>query len=67
MAGWGLTSDNGKASPILKSVDLGYVDVLECIMASPPDFREYITSDKFCAGYRNGKWVMAMFLATMKR
>ncbi|KOB71778.1 Hemolymph protein 14, partial [Operophtera brumata] len=37
-------------SPVLQVVDLPYVDVGTCIYNSPPDYREYITSDKICAG-----------------
>ncbi|KAI5630666.1 low-density lipoprotein receptor domain class A domain-containing protein [Phthorimaea operculella] len=54
VAGWGLTGVDGAASPILKVVDLPYVEIDECIANSPPGFREYITSDKICAGYTNG-------------
>ncbi|XP_047039337.1 modular serine protease-like [Helicoverpa zea] len=54
VAGWGLTAANGTASPILKVVELPYVDISICINASPVNFREYITSDKICAGYGNG-------------
>ncbi|KAI5632138.1 trypsin domain-containing protein [Phthorimaea operculella] len=54
VAGWGLKGVDGEASPVLKVVDLPYVDIAECITDSPPGFREYITSDKICVGYRNG-------------
>ncbi|CAF4947980.1 unnamed protein product [Pieris macdunnoughi] len=54
IAGWGLTGENGKPSPTLQVVQLPYVDLNRCIAASPPGFREYISSDKFCAGYTNG-------------
>ncbi|XP_068626102.1 modular serine protease-like [Battus philenor] len=54
VAGWGLTAENGMASPVLKVVDLPYVKIEKCIAESPPGFREYITSDKICAGYGNG-------------
>lgn len=54
VAGWGLTSENGQASQILKVVELPYVDIEQCINRSPPGFREYITSDKICAGFGNG-------------
>ncbi|KAJ8705496.1 hypothetical protein PYW08_012542 [Mythimna loreyi] len=54
VAGWGLTAENGAASPILKVVELPYVDIEQCIRGSPAGFIEYITSDKICAGYGNG-------------
>ncbi|KAF9414620.1 hypothetical protein HW555_007549, partial [Spodoptera exigua] len=40
----------GKLGKILKVVELPYVDIEQCILSSPPGFREYITSDKICAG-----------------
>ncbi|XP_064075874.1 modular serine protease-like [Vanessa tameamea] len=54
VAGWGLTAENGAASQVLKVVELPYVKIEECFAISPPSFREYITSDKICAGYTNG-------------
>nr|XP_032526023.1 modular serine protease-like [Danaus plexippus plexippus] len=54
VAGWGLTDKNGKASQVLKVVDLPYVKIEDCYAMSPPTFRAYITSDKICAGYTNG-------------
>ncbi|XP_046975499.1 modular serine protease-like [Vanessa cardui] len=54
VAGWGLAAENGNASQVLKVVELPYVKIEECFAVSPPSFREYITSDKICAGYTNG-------------
>ncbi|KAJ0169885.1 hypothetical protein K1T71_014491 [Dendrolimus kikuchii] len=54
VAGWGLTSEDGGASPILKVVELPYVDTVQCQEQIPGNFIEYITSDKICAGYNNG-------------
>ncbi|CAG4958052.1 unnamed protein product [Colias eurytheme] len=54
VAGWGLTGENGLASPTLQVVNFPFVDINTCIANSPPGFREYINSDKFCAGYLNG-------------
>ncbi|CAH2101523.1 unnamed protein product [Euphydryas editha] len=54
IAGWGLVSKNGMASQVLKVVELPFVKIEECIAISPPSFREFITSDKICAGYTNG-------------
>ncbi|KOB63315.1 Hemolymph protein 14, partial [Operophtera brumata] len=50
VAGWGLTAANGNVSSVLQVVDLPYVDIRTCINNSPPEFGEYITSDKICAG-----------------
>ncbi|XP_075989031.1 modular serine protease-like [Anticarsia gemmatalis] len=54
VAGWGLTAANGNASQVLRVVDMPYINVDTCINTLPPAFREYITGDKFCAGYTNG-------------
>ncbi|KAJ8703768.1 hypothetical protein PYW07_013062 [Mythimna separata] len=54
VAGWGLTSENGKPFQVLKVMDMPFVSIEECIAKSRLDFREYITSDKMCAGYGNG-------------
>ncbi|XP_013174357.1 PREDICTED: suppressor of tumorigenicity 14 protein homolog [Papilio xuthus] len=54
VAGWGLTSVNGAAAGVLQVVNIPYVSIEKCIANAPPGFREYITSDKICAGYGNG-------------
>lgn len=54
VAGWGLTTVNGEASPALKVADVPFINVETCISTIPISFREYITGDKFCAGYTNG-------------
>ncbi|XP_063632328.1 modular serine protease-like [Cydia splendana] len=54
VAGWGLTSEDGNASQVLKVTNLPYVDVEQCIADLPFDFRSYITSDKICAGTKSG-------------
>ncbi|XP_045457168.1 modular serine protease-like [Melitaea cinxia] len=54
VAGWGLVAKNGKASQVLKVVELPFVRIEDCIRMSPQNFREFITSDKICAGYTNG-------------
>ncbi|KOB76914.1 Hemolymph protein 14, partial [Operophtera brumata] len=46
----GITLYNGKPSPVLQVVSLPFVEVGTCINRSPPDFIEYITSDKICDG-----------------
>ncbi|KOB68890.1 Pattern recognition serine proteinase, partial [Operophtera brumata] len=55
VAGWGLVGENGKASPTLQVIELPYVEIGTCIADSPPNFREYITSDKICAGTQSRK------------
>ncbi|XP_052754490.1 modular serine protease-like isoform X2 [Galleria mellonella] len=53
VAGWGLTSINGEASPKLKVVELPSVDYNKCYQQVPYNFRAYLTSDKICAGYKD--------------
>lgn len=60
VAGWGLTAENGKESQILKVLDVPYVSIETCITESPPGFREYITSDKICAGYKDGEYRLSI-------
>lgn len=54
VAGWGLEQSSGAPSPVLKKIDLPTVDRDECVQKSAHDFRNFITSDKFCAGYLTG-------------
>ncbi|CAH2101415.1 unnamed protein product [Euphydryas editha] len=54
ISGWGITEKNGNFSEVLKVVEIPYVSTASCIVKTPPSFREYITYDKFCAGYENG-------------
>lgn len=54
VAGWGLTTAHGIAAQVLKVVELPYIDEEICINTFPASFREYVTGDKFCAGYTNG-------------
>ncbi|XP_045457190.1 modular serine protease-like [Melitaea cinxia] len=54
ISGWGVTDKNGKISTILKVVEVPIVDTISCIVKLPQSFRQYITNDKFCAGYENG-------------
>lgn len=53
VAGWGLTSSGGAASHELKVVDLPTVGYDECVANANIEFRRFVTSDKFCAGYLN--------------
>ncbi|KAM3956868.1 modular serine protease-like [Aphomia sociella] len=52
VAGWGLISIDGGASPILKVVELPLVEYTKCYEQVPYNFRAYLTSDKICAGYK---------------
>ncbi|CAB3222521.1 unnamed protein product [Arctia plantaginis] len=54
VAGWGLTAAHGQASHILRVLEMPFISVEICISTLPETFREYITGDKFCAGYTNG-------------
>ena len=54
LAGWG-TTENGTPSDVLLYANLPYVDHYSCISKVPQAFRHYVTTDKFCAGYTNGK------------
>ncbi|KOB66980.1 Pattern recognition serine proteinase, partial [Operophtera brumata] len=50
VAGWGLTAANGNPSPVLRVVELPFVELGTCFTNSPPNFRKFITTDKICAG-----------------
>lgn len=54
VAGWGLTEPGGETSPVLRVVEMPTVGREECIENSPEQFKNFITFDKFCAGYLNG-------------
>ncbi|XP_026318464.1 modular serine protease-like [Hyposmocoma kahamanoa] len=54
VATWNVPGLNINKPPALKVVELFYMDITECLANVPPGFREYITSDKICAGYSNG-------------
>ncbi|CAB3222458.1 unnamed protein product [Arctia plantaginis] len=55
VAGWGLTSAQGTAANLLQVIEMPFINVDTCINTIPQSFREYITGDKFCAGYTTGK------------
>ncbi|XP_026318479.1 modular serine protease-like [Hyposmocoma kahamanoa] len=54
VATWNRLGSNKLEYPALKVVELLYMDIDECLANIPPSFREYITSDKICAGHGNG-------------
>lgn len=55
VAGWGLTEEFGHAAEELQAVRMPYVEEDACIKSLPETFTTYITNDKICAGYNNGK------------
>lgn len=56
LAGWGLTgSNNNQASEQLKIVELPTVDRDKCIGDSGYGFADFVTADRFCAGYLGAK------------
>lgn len=57
VAGWGLTASQGEPSTVLKTLDLPTVDFNTCLNESPPSFKPFITTDKFCGGFTSGESV----------
>lgn len=58
VAGFGRTS-KGESSFILQALTVPYVSLNECKASSiASDSERYITIDKFCAGYHNGKLIL---------
>lgn len=51
VAGWGKTESGGVASDVLKSIEMPVVSDEECIRTSSEEFKKFLTSDKFCAGF----------------
>jgi hypothetical protein len=43
------------ASNILVTTELPFVEFARCWDTIPETFQSYVTKDKFCAGYTNGK------------
>jgi modular serine protease len=50
VAGYGYTEADGKPSETLKKIFLPVVDVRTCKKEAPDSFKQFVTSDKFCAG-----------------
>ncbi|XP_073964314.1 clotting factor C-like [Choristoneura fumiferana] len=63
VSGWGLTAADGPASSLLLTTDLPYVDATKCMDELPSEFKPHLTSDKFCAGNKNGKYPPYIFIA----
>lgn len=54
VAGFGRTAD-GKSSAILQTLTVPYIPFSQCKSASQDvNTQQYLTTDKFCAGYTNG-------------
>lgn len=53
VAGWGLTESNGDPSSVLKMVYLPTVSQGKCKREVPVQYKTFVTTDKFCAGYVN--------------
>ncbi|KAJ9583788.1 hypothetical protein L9F63_021878, partial [Diploptera punctata] len=53
ITGWGVGDDN-EASKVLLTTQLPFVDFDKCWDEVSVTFRDFITKDKFCAGYTNG-------------
>lgn len=57
IAGWGITETGGEPSPILKILDVPSVGHHDCISMAKPEYRQFITNDKLCAGTSDGRSV----------
>lgn len=53
VAGWGLEKANGSPSDTLKMIDLPVIERRRCSKMLDINFRSFLTSDKFCGGYKN--------------
>lgn len=54
VAGYGYTEANGAPSDRLKKIELPIVDIKVCKRDAPENYKSFVTSDKFCAGYNDG-------------
>jgi secreted trypsin-like serine protease len=55
VTGWGFTSSDGASdlAKELKELKVPIINFNECFKKLPPDFTQFLTSDKLCAGYLN--------------
>lgn len=59
MVGWGsLKPDKTVASRFLKQLTFPFVELHQCLETVPEYFKEFVTRDKFCAGYTNGMYFL---------
>lgn len=58
IAGFGITAGaRGHMSQVLQSLTVPYVSFKKCgASIVDPEYRKFLTDDKFCAGYRNGEY-----------
>ncbi|KAL0808432.1 hypothetical protein ABMA28_012895 [Loxostege sticticalis] len=54
IASWAPTGTNKDPSKVLRVLELPYIPIEECLSTLPSGFREFVTSDKICAGSTNG-------------
>ncbi|XP_070496737.1 clotting factor C-like isoform X2 [Chironomus tepperi] len=55
VAGYGYTETDGNPSDRLKKISLPIVDIRTCKSEAPENYKPFVTSDKFCAGYTDGR------------
>lgn len=48
--------DAREGADSLKQLEVPFVDKDECFYEAPSDFKNFITIDKICAGWTNGKF-----------
>jgi hypothetical protein len=53
VAGWGYTTADGNPSETLKTANLPVINFQQCKREAPGDYKQFITPDKFCAGYKD--------------
>lgn len=51
VAGYGYTEADSSPSDRLKKISLPIVDIRQCKSEAPENFKPFVTSDKFCAGF----------------
>lgn len=56
VAGWGFTEAEGLPSDTLKSIKMPVIDFFQCLSESG-HYKNFVTYDKFCSGYKNGSGV----------
>lgn len=53
LAGWGLEVSKGVASDRLKTIELPVIERRNCSRTIKQSFRQFLTGDKFCAGFKS--------------
>ncbi|KAK3914160.1 Prostasin [Frankliniella fusca] len=58
VVGWGQSALNSETpSPVLQSADMPFIPFDRCLDAVHPDFAQFLSPEKFCAGQINGSAV----------